>query len=111
MIPRFYPDRVVAGPEKIPPTESGNGKRGSNVMICLYRSNVVFMLSFLVLAPCQSPTGATPTGTYQSGTNVAFSCDNGDAATLECNDGQWSDPDFNCGGRYPSLSTDIVTCY
>ena len=25
-------DTVVAGPGKIPPTESGNGKRGSNVM-------------------------------------------------------------------------------
>ncbi|XP_072174771.1 uncharacterized protein [Diadema setosum] len=48
-------------------------------------------------APCYSPPASQPEGDYENGVSQTFTCDNSlDQASLECNDGSWSDPSFTC---------------
>ncbi|XP_071494339.1 uncharacterized protein [Diadema antillarum] len=48
-------------------------------------------------APCYSPPASQPEGIYENGGSQTFTCDNSlDQASLECNDGSWSDPSFTC---------------
>ncbi|XP_071505067.1 uncharacterized protein [Diadema antillarum] len=48
-------------------------------------------------APCYSPPASQPEGVFENGGSQIFTCENSlDQASLECNDGSWSDPSFTC---------------